>query len=285
MRVPDNFLKSIFFVCGKDGGGQIHFGGTGFLVSIPLKDNPAYEIGYAITAKHVIEHGSNYPEMFLRFNDVNGKEVLLNCKHFDWVFPDDPSVDVAIAECNPNRDKIDFRVIQINMFATQEIIEREGIGVGNDIYIIGLFSERHGVRNNRPIVRYGHLAAMANELMTDNNTGFEYNAFLGDILSIGGLSGSPVFVELEPVSADYKKRAITFERKGFLLGLVRGHWDRKQKNENSLIEEFENVNIGVTIITPISEVLSVLFSERFSKNRNKVDRETTKEKLDKTPDQ
>ena len=52
---------------------------------------------------------------------------------------------------------------RIERFATDSVIEKEGIGIGDEIFITGLFGYHPGAKKNIPIVRIGHIAAIPEE--------------------------------------------------------------------------------------------------------------------------
>jgi len=110
---------------------------------------------------------------------------------------------------------------------TPALIEREGIGLGDDVFVVGLFSRRAGQARNIPIIRVGNIVAMPEEPIK-TATGLQ-DAYLIELLSIGGLSGSPVFTYLGGIRRDSPvDREITVTARAgaiHLLGLVHGHWD------------------------------------------------------------
>jgi len=86
-------------------------------------------------------------------------------------------------------------------------------------------------------------------------------AYLVEARSLGGLSGSPVFVNLgfvRNVSGEVK-----FASGGsgifYLLGLMHGHWDRLVPVTLASDEiQVESVNMGITIVAPAKKILEVI---------------------------
>src|SRR5206468_3965471 len=116
----------------------------------------------------------------------------------------------------------------------------------------GLFTQRHGTQKNIPIVRIANIAAMPEEPLQDENSGKEYSAYLIEARSIGGLSGSPVFMAL-------KKSGITMGRppRGFhpltheivAVGLIRGHWDMVKRSSFDFLDDSDSkLNMGIAIV-------------------------------------
>ncbi len=92
---------------------------------------------------------------------------------------------------------------------------------------------------------------MPDEPLLDDD-GNLYEAYLAEVRSIGGLSGSPVFVLMERRKARLRMRPIEFSEEidieyldqdfvgapeAHLLGMVRGHWDLKRQDEDSVYRE------------------------------------------------
>ena len=82
--------------------------------------------------------------------------------------------------------------------ATPDLIKEKSIGLGEELLVVGLFASHHGRKMNIPIVRSGMIAAMPWEPIWDAKTGQNFEAFLAEVRSIGGLSGSPVWVAVDP---------------------------------------------------------------------------------------
>ncbi|MGC1276000.1 MAG: hypothetical protein WBC44_20025 [Planctomycetaceae bacterium] len=189
-------------------------GGTGLLLAEKLIDGG--HLLYVVTAWHVIEgairDSIKYPrdqvlhydqlvdpKVFLRMNVVGGVteiEVPLSA----WVRHPDASVDVAVAEL-PTIPGIDQAFFTTAWLATPEVIKKKGIGLGDDLFVVGLFKEFYGKHRNAPIVRVGNIAAMPTEKVAWSLNGEQkqMEVYLAEVRSTGGVSGSPVFAVLDPV--------------------------------------------------------------------------------------
>jgi len=89
----------------------------------------------------------------------------------------------------------------------------------------------------------------------------EIEAYLAEGRSIGGLSGSPVFVRntvnMPVQTAKGKLTNISGLGGLHLLGLMHGHWDVPISFANA--EEGEAVNMGVSIVIPAKKILETLY--------------------------
>jgi hypothetical protein len=177
-------------------------GGSGFLVSLPSDEHGEHEHIYAVTNSHVIEEG--YP--VIRLNTQDGKTDTLNLKG-SWVqHPDGHDIAVApIIDRLPDyytMSPVPWRKL-LRRFDPRTNPGAEGIGPGGEVYLLGRFINHEGKQRNSPSMRHGHIAMMADEnnkvlqegrLIDGKEVDFEQESFLVEVHTIGGYSGSPVFV-------------------------------------------------------------------------------------------
>jgi hypothetical protein len=279
MRVPDELLDCVYFLCVDVGRPDAHvmkYGGTGFFVSIRSEVLPETQFVYLVTARHCVEKAKNYGPLYLRLNTRDGGAKFIEID-MEWYYPDNDASDVAVLPFAPNTEMFQYRHIQEGMWLTEERIAEHRIGVGDDLYVIGLFTERYGRQRNSRIVRTGILAGMPDENLQDENSGLDYRAYLAEVRSIGGLSGSPVFVFLHP--GRVWEGTVSLDRKAFLLGIIRGHWDYRKRMEaiDYAADELDQVNMGIATVTPIQDALDIINGEDLVKQRRQVEREMQKE--------
>jgi hypothetical protein len=261
MRVPDEILKCVAFLAYESTDGP-RLAGTAFFLGRDLGE-PDYYAVYLVTAKHVIDgirEKAISDRVFVRVNQKEASAVALTTDLDSWVSdPDDPFVDVAMLQVAPLQDEYDYLVLPESRIATDEVISTNGIGVGDDAFLTGLFKNHVGRHRNIPIVRTGNIAAMPEEPVRTNFHGTLawIDAYLLEVRSIGGLSGSPVFV----VTSGFRGHGvITVGPQFFLLGLVHGHWDLPftapdEVSPNSL--RSEAINTGIAMVVPASKIVDV----------------------------
>lgn len=270
MRIPETLLNTTIFLGGKDEHGQLHYRATAFLVGMPSKIN----IGWSclVTARHnIVKATEAYGNIYVRINTKDGAALDIEINE-TWAYPEADSADVAVIpfgmiyNLNP-----EVLAIPHDWFVTQEVIQERGIGPGDDLIVMGLFSSHVGTARNLPIVRSGNIASMPHEPLIDPNTGDPYDAYLAEVRSIGGLSGSPVFVQLHSATRQEVPLVVDQQVGGqpyYLLGLIRGHWKRYADADFSGDEDFGDselvqLNTGVAIVTPIAELLPIFETKRF----------------------
>jgi hypothetical protein len=151
----------------KDG---LRFAGSAFFVNINAAEG-IYFI-YLITAKHVIvkaKTNSTDGRILIRINNNSNTFQFVETRTEDWTFhPDDPSVDLAWA---PDAAMFDFVTFPHPAFISDKIIEEERIGVGDEVFMTGLFASHYGKQRNIPIVRIGNIACMPEEQVDTDSFG------------------------------------------------------------------------------------------------------------------
>jgi hypothetical protein len=110
-----------------------------------------------------------------------------------------------------------------------------------------------------PLVRSGNIAMMPSDKLPIKHFG-EMEAYLAEGRSIGGLSGSPAFVRNTvqlPINSSKGRGHLSGLGSVHLLGLIHGHWDLPISFSES--EQYEAVNMGVSIIVPAKKILETLY--------------------------
>ena len=166
MLIPDEIRKCVAFLMYRDAT-RFKFAGTCFFVATPLSEDPKKpNFMYIVTAAHVIR--------VMKEKSVDGKAYV--CLNFPdstvkvsptpleaWLsHPTDPTVDIAVLPRKPPPGA-DYLVYPMDRFATEDVISKEGIGLGEEVFVVGLFHEHVGKKRNIPIIRVGNIAAMPEE--------------------------------------------------------------------------------------------------------------------------
>jgi hypothetical protein len=196
MRIPEEIRKSVVFLCSRLPSGTVAMRGTGFLVGVPLGGTGRF-IAYIVTVKHTADlvEGS---ECGIRINlNSGGAETFwLGADTKWWRHPSEPdSVDAAVTPF-PFHVDADYRALDYGMFLTDEIIAKADIGPGDQAVTTGLFMPLK-ISRNEPIVRMGNVAAMPRDRVPGikiSGKMVDAEVYLVEVRSVGGLSGSPVFV-------------------------------------------------------------------------------------------
>jgi hypothetical protein len=281
MRVPDDLLKCTVFICVNTGAEYLP-GGTAFFVSVS-SDIRFQLYTYLVTAKHCVIDAQKYGDIFIRVNRRDGEMDLIKIEA-PWIFPEDPSVDLAVLPMGVQLDRHDAKFVDHSMIASEDSLKQHYIGIGDDVVIAGLFTRRSGRKKNIPIVRIGNIAAMPDEPLSDSITGLLYHAYLLEARSIGGLSGSPVFAML-PSTRPNKDGVVDMTQSYMvLIGIIRGHWDHEEPKLQTTVDyakELEQVNMGVATATPAEELRKIIFGDMLVTGRKEHDAEIIKKNAPK----
>ncbi len=269
MRVHDEIKKCVGFITMQMADETFRLAGTFFFVWHETAARPMY---YAVTAKHVIEgiRSKGLEKVYLRANAVDGRYGDFETDIDDWICHAEENVDIAILPSGPGMTELaDQVVIGEALFADHEYINTNEVGAGDEVFIIGLFHQHHGRVKNLPIVRMGSIASMPDEEI--HTGGVSREAYLIEARSIGGLSGSPVFVTLvgnRPIS----KTTIPNDQRVALLGLIYGHFDLPGHRIDEVVEDVEgraSVNVGIAIVTPITKLTEMFNDPRIERDERK----------------
>ncbi len=221
---------------------------------------------YFVTARHVVEHEDmvGKPLCFLVNAKLRGVWPVRPIGSKWWFHHSDKTADIAVI---PVPDDPNAHVLSVSLsdFANQDSIDGGQVGVGDEVFIPGLFTEAVGMLRNVPIVRHGNIAMFPPEQI---QTGYGYaDAYLVEARSIGGLSGSPVFVRptiaLKLDRPAWKSDATLcgVSTKVALLGLMHGHWDVEESkiNEPTIHHDRKRgVNLGIGIVVPAYKITETL---------------------------
>jgi hypothetical protein len=198
-RIRDEFLDCVIYLYPDRSAAETgeKIGGSGFLVGVQSKGLPQnFWFLYAVTNKHVIIGGATT----IRFTTRDGKTDVLETDERSWVHhPSGDDLSICLVSFDPNLFK--FHFIPRANFLTREIIESLNVGPGDEVFVVGRFVNHEGKQQNRPTARFGFIGQMPYEPIVQDD-GFEQESFLVEVRSIGGYSGSPVFLYVMPVVPD-----------------------------------------------------------------------------------
>jgi hypothetical protein len=218
-------------------------------------------LAHLVTAKHVAKK-IEADEGVIAMNGKDGEPLFLRTTQRWFYHPtEEDSVDVAVMQFGSSRFKeYDIDPIPETVFVTDQKIADYDIGLGDELVIIGLFNQFYGRTEVIPLVRTGNIAMMPKDKVPIKNFGL-MEAYLAEGRSIGGLSGSPVFVrhtiKMPMLTADKKPAFMAGLGGAHLLGLVHGHWDLPVSFSDT--QQVEMVNMGVSIIVPAKKILETLY--------------------------
>lgn len=254
MRVSDDYLRCAVFI-GAASGEKFLPRATGFIVSC---GEEGYNFWHLVTAEHVVSGMMERKEpMYLRARFMNGDSGAMRIPSDAWFYhPDERKItDVAVTPLLTDWIREDGLKVTLNQSAVP-IPEMDGsnivetLRVGEEIAIIGLFISHYGREHNTPIVRNGNIAMLKGDPIRTRYKGF-MEGYLVEARSIGGLSGSPVFVNLQGNGLGI--------RRNYLIGLMHGHFDIADLSADAVADMIGGgINTGVGVVVPIRDIIETL---------------------------
>jgi hypothetical protein len=175
---------------------------------------------------------------------------------------------VAVSPFTASRDTFDFTGTDISIGCiTPEIIEAQEIGCGDEVITIGLLTRHFGRTRNIPIARVGNIAAMPEEHVDLGPQMGEQEVYLIESRSIGGLSGSPVYLHTPAfriIGGDI--RSSTGLEREYLLGINIGLFEVTAKSDAVPTDEatvqrerfLEQMSAGIAVVVPIQRALEII---------------------------
>ena len=212
----------------------------------------------------------------------------------DWFYHPDPSVDLALRPIfiDPKDGYNSIYLGGESLELTKEDLNKDGIGVGDFTYTIGLFRLMSGEKRNLPTCHFGTIALFPEDERipvidwTDANRTrrISVEGFLVESQSLDGLSGSPVFVRpqtiLDPTKTlgldrrDWRPRegrSVLWPRVQLrLLGLWSGSWDAPPDEIRAAQiggRGSVKVPLGMGVVVPCYKIVELLELPNVKENR------------------
>ena len=272
-RISDESLNAVVFLYASDDDADAgtKFGGTGFLVGVPMTKEGWDGWGhfYAVSNRHVAQ-GTPTGFPVIRLNRMIKGVGTLPMTVNDWV----PHHEADLAVCPiPGFISDQFRVqaFSTEMFITQQHLDKRDVGIGDDCWMLGRYVDMDGgTESNSPAVRFGNLAKAQPEIVKDLATGIRQESFLVEVRSLSGFSGSPVLVnqgaKTYPISDGTEHFQVGPTNQDLLLGIDWGHhpWvagvyrGARSRNEREPTDLWTEHNSGMMNVVPAWKIQELL---------------------------
>jgi hypothetical protein len=233
-RLPNDIEHTVGFLyqTRADAEANARLGGTCSFVGLPggkdvpqeRPNSPFYEGGmystYAVSNRHVVWNAS---APVIRINTRRGSSRIIDLDCTEWIVHPDGD-DLAVAYIG---DKIDSAademiVAETDHFILESSITEHGIGMGDDVFMIGRFINLQGDEHRiAPSARFGSISMMPQSLWNPALKRQQLS-FAVEMRSRTGFSGSPVTVYRTPPGNPFRYKA---QRQTFwgLLGINWGY--------------------------------------------------------------
>lgn len=277
--------RCVFFLFEHSLTGQGFDGpwGTGFFVvrKSECLHGPFFHY-YAVSNRHVVN-----PSSTIRVNTKSGSVFYIERDIAQWTYSDtDDLAVVDVTEDLTCRDsELAVSAISETQFVRRELLEHSAC-LGDQTIMLGLFVDHDGGSEiNLPVARFGNMAATPNSkvpvLLYKGDT-YERPAFLNDMRSRTGFSGSPVWTWYNPYDSmandpgndsqfgsSFKPRASLT-----LVGVHRGQFREPASIIRDLPPEPEskedeiNVASSMTVVIPAWEITTLLNKPELQSQRS-----------------
>lgn len=284
-RIADQFLDSVVYLYPSVEDAEVGraAGGTGFLINIPSEEHEGYGFAYCVTNSHVVREGEGNSPV-IRLNTKDGGTDIIELSNENWVHHQDGD-DLAVCPMAMNDpDYFNYYEIPLRLLATKELMERQRIGPGDEVFMVGRFVTHEGRQRNTPVVRFGNISMMPWEPI-GHGRGYAVESFLVETRSLSGFSGSPVFVYITPYSA--RPKGFPEAEQGiWLLGVDWGHLPVHESVKKKEREKWVDVpegwvvksNSGQMAVAPAWKLQELIDQEELVVGRKEAEDELTRKK-------
>lgn len=260
MRIDESWMKSVAFLAIRLQNDEFVYVGTAFWLGRNEPGSYFSKRTYLVTARHVLDdirRKTAVEELWLRVNYKDGSAKWICTQMSQWYMnPSDSSLDVAVLEWAVPQE-YDHLVIPLSLCMSPEVAAANEVSLGDEVVIVGLFKHHYGEARNIPIIRVGNLAMKGEEGIQTKAFG-KIDGYLIEARSIGGLSGSPVFLNFGPTRVLGGKFMHSTNAVAILLGLVHGHYDVSGDEIDAAGGQSDRVNTGIAIVVPAHSIVTVI---------------------------
>jgi hypothetical protein len=220
---------------------------------------------FVISNRHVFD---NRETVILRVHQADNRPSVLFLVHLRtssgtplWIGHPDSRVDIAAVKLSLDSaitlNDVEPRIttIQFSLFAdSSDVVE------GDDVFFIGFPLGLRTTDNSYPLLRAGTVALLPTEdfLVTASQDTIGKDIYLLDAMSIGGSSGSPVFMKPglnRPVREPGLWGNVT---KSKLIGILSGHVVDLQPVSTPSGKGVASGNAALAIVHPASQILETI---------------------------
>lgn len=269
VRIADAEARETVVYVGLEANGSFAPRGTGFVVGVKHND---FNFNFIVTADHVLDlvPGDHF---WVRWNTkagLAGQPVRFE-KNRKIVVPAEWDLAVIPLGGMP-LDGLLLRAILLDWASFEKTLkEIWSPELGDDVTTIGLFTSHHGQTKNIPVVRVGNIAMLPDEPV--RTTRGYLKAYLVEVRSIMGLSGSPVFLNVPPMRGDRGQVEILEGPRGPLIGVMLGYFLVGSAEDQIIVPQMQGDdfadkepsmderNTGFAIVLPVQNLYELLESD------------------------
>src|SRR6266851_1839275 len=144
MLVPDEVRKCVVFLAYDSPADGEVLAGTAFFLML---QEEGLLFGYLVTAAHVIEGMKSKgfgDKILVKVNTNDGGMTKVKTQFSDWRFhPNNAVIDVAVIPI-ATVEGLDVLLYPAGTAVTEEVKTRESIGLGDEVFVVGLYTKHFG---------------------------------------------------------------------------------------------------------------------------------------------
>ena len=267
-RIQDIYLDSVLYLYRSKHEAMegINIGGSGFQLSFPCEQLPhPSAFLYAVTNRHVVDSGC----YCVRLNTADGAMDVVEMPPSAWLRSETDDLAVCLLS-GLRSDVFKIRALPNRWLISEQQYCVHDVGVGDEIVLLGRFINREGIQRNSPTARFGFIAQNLGEPVEYELSGKPHSqeAIIAEVKSIGGYSGSPVFLTGDPGV----RRPIQLpDDMTYILGVDCAHiqdWEHVyDENRRPLHHLQVRTNTGMMAIVPAWKLEALLKSDKAKAER------------------
>jgi hypothetical protein len=274
LRVSQQALNSAVYLypsveAARDG---IQAGGSGFLVFVPETEKRWLHL-YVVTNKHVLDKGAHV----IRMNTKDGRTRAIPTQPEAWTVSVED--DLAVMLLDELDESFVWWAISSEDFVTPERLAELQIDAGAEVLMIGRLVTHEGRVKNKPTVRFGNIAMMADpDEPVTLGTGQQQEAFLVDCRSLSGFSGSAVMMApVMPPRPPGREKGFWLPEftRTMLLGVDCAHaplWRTVVERDLKTPTQYRvDGNTGIAVVVPAWRLMALLNQEHLVEQRKRED--------------
>jgi len=275
MAVTPYMLNTAAFVGVRVAHGDFIPTGTCFLISV-FEKHTLLTFVYVVTCRHLADRNG----VCLRIGRRDKLPKIIDMPADDWYFPENRRIDLAVAPFDMTlwEEDGELAIAPVGypgaVWGDPATAKNYFLCPGADLAIPSLFVPHPGERANIPIMRLATIAAMPGEPLRFASPA--HSSYLIESRSLGGSSGSPVFVNLRPYDAAVPYVKIDEDGAAqvqlLLLGMLTGAHSGDYADDFATPDQIaatadSQFNAGISVVTPISVVMDFILGGPMADDR------------------
>lgn len=279
-RIHEKLLSSAFYLFRDvdSANANRNIGGTGFFVGMDSVEVKGLHTFYAVSNTHVVH---SIGASIIRINTPSATH-LIELGPEDWEAHPGGD-DIAIAEIELPQLQADVAFFHQSAFIHKQEVGGAfpNWGVGDDVFMIGLFTGYSGELKNEPSARSGTISIVPKGKIHQPDRNFDQESICLDMRSLSGYSGSPVIAYRQPPFGTIGPHKPDMDAPSF--GLLGIHWGSikdisdvefvgKGKKRKAKLK----AHAGITCIAPAWKIWEFLMGKKFTESRIKGEKEWQK---------